>query len=211
MAKILDWIFNAAKGVYRYVTRSGGGSIGVSELLEARDGYTDIKVDAIGNMANQLMGGDISLQQWTLNFREELKTTYINQYLAGRGGLEAMTQADWGSIGGMLQNQYRYMNNFAADIAAGRLSPAQVEARMRLYTNSATQSFERGKSRAMGVPTMPQYPGDGSTRCRSNCKCNWNIVETDTEWQCTWQLNPAEHCPDCITNSQRWNPLVIPK
>ena len=211
MAKILEWIYNAATRVYRYVTRQGSTSITGNELLEARDLFTAKKADEIGLLAQELMNGNLSIQQWTLNFREELKKIYIDQYMAGRGGLDAMTQADWGSIGGQLRNQYRYMDRFASDIASGKLSAAQVEARMRLYANSATQANERGKRVAAGVPPMPQYPGDGNTVCRSNCHCNWEYVEMDESWLCYWRLNPAEHCPDCVENSERWNPLVFSK
>jgi len=204
MPNPIRWIFDQARKVYNRVRSR-------SKLIEIRDTYTQIDTERFAtSLANDLLNGRINLQQWTLNFREQLKTTYINQYMAGRGGLDAMTQADWGRIGRQLRDQYAYMNQFAAQIARGDLTTAQIEARMKLYFNSATQMFERAQAASSGV-VLPQYPGDGRTQCRTNCKCEWDIQEYDDRWDCYWKLNPAEHCPDCIDNSQTWNPLVIRK
>ena len=122
-----------------------------------------------------------------------------------------MTQSDYGRVGGLLKRQYQYLDNFAKEIGAGKLSQGQVETRSKMYINSSTQAFERGKASTLGLPQLPAYPGDGQTRCRTNCKCNWRIIDKETHWECTWNLNPAEHCDDCLANAARWNPLVIPK
>lgn len=145
-----------------------------------------------------------------VSMREALRDTYVAEYLAGRGGRNAMTQADWGRLGHMLREQYTYLNDFAADVAAGKLSEAQIAARAASYFNSATQAFERGRAAARGL-SLPAMPGDGSTECRSNCKCRWEIEETSTEWRATWTQSAAEHCPTCNERAGMWNPLVIQK
>jgi len=101
----------------------------------------------------------------------------------GRGGLGAMTQADWGSIGGMLKEQYRYLAEFAKAIAEGKLSEAQILARSRMYINSSREAFERAKARVAAL---------------------LNLTEE------MWVLNPqAENCPDCIYYSQQgWKPVA---
>lgn len=84
----------------------------------------------------------------------------------------------------------------------------QIAARSQMYMNSSREAFERGKTRAHGVPPLPAYPGDGQTRCLTNCKCEWVFEPTETGVNCYWKLNPAEHCDDCLNNAARWNPLV---
>jgi len=207
MANIFRWVFDQAKRIYGKVR---GGTVSNSKSIVWRDEYTAQVSDISSSLSNDLLNGKINIQQWTLGFRENLKNAYINQYRFGRGGTAAMTQADWGRIGRQLRDQYQYMNNFAAQIARGDLSTAQIEARMKLYFNSATQMYERGRAVSAGV-VLPQHPGDGKTQCRTNCKCEWEIVEYDDRFECFWRLNPAEHCPDCIDNSLTWNPLVIMK
>ena len=206
MTNILNWIYNAAKRIFS----RGGRSVSAATMKAARDNYAIGMEKTIVNLTTRLMNREIGIQQWVLSFRQSLKRAYINQYVTGRGGLEMMTQRDWGIMGSQLRRQYEYMNKFADEIVRGNLTDAQIKARMKLYYQSSTQAHERGKSEAHGF-TLPAYPGDGQTQCRSNCKCEWTIEETETAWRCTWKLNPAEHCPDCVGNASRWNPLVIPK
>jgi hypothetical protein len=210
MPNPLSWLWDQAKRAYRKVT--GGGSISDRTLTGIRNDYGTQKADWVSGQASDLLNGNKTLNQWTLDFRQELKNIYINQYAMARGGYNAMTQQDWGSIGGQLKRQYEYMQNFADKIASGDLSAAQIEQRMQYYFKSATQAFERGKAAAAGIfGQLPQYPGDGRTRCRTNCKCEWVIEETEDAFLCTWKLNPAEHCIDCLENARKWSPLVVPK
>ena len=121
-----------------------------------------------------------------------------------------MTQSDWGRVGGLLSNQYRYLDNFAQEIANGTLTEAQIGARSGLYVDSATQAFERAKA-ASRFLVLPNYPGDGTSLCMANDKCTWVIQEFDNRWEAYWTLSPAEHCQVCLDRATLWNPLVIMK
>jgi hypothetical protein len=197
--------------LHRYRNVETGRIIGKKQLLTLRDSYIESQKAGFERLATKLSNGDITIQRWQSDFREALKDTYINEYAVGRGGRHNFTQQDYGSVGGMLGNQYRYLDNFAEQIARGELSTAQIQMRSRMYVDSATQAFERGRGRAMGVPELPAYPGDGSTQCKSNCKCSWQIVEAEATWDCTWKLGIAEHCPDCVDRASRWAPYQIAK
>lgn len=94
---------------------------------------------------------------------------------------------------------------------------AQIAYRSDLYNKSARQAFERGKMRAYGVPSLPEFPGGGSTICLSNCRCEWHIEEVRDEkgelqgWNCTWVLSPPEEsqCVDCQAYAAKWAPLFV--
>jgi hypothetical protein len=93
---------------------------------------------------------------------------------------------------------------------------AQIAARSKMYLNSAREAFERAKARAYGLPTLPAYPGDGQTVCRTNCRCTWRIEELfDDEgnvigWNCYWDMvDDPGTCPDCTANAAKWSPLSI--
>ena len=124
-----------------------------------------------------------------------------------------MTQANYGELGGLLKAQYKWLNNFASEIADGTQSLAQIKARSGLYIASATNAFERGKAASYGMPKLSQYPGDGKTECLRQCKCHLQIEETATVWQVHWKLGPVrtEHCGDCLGLAAEWAPLVIKK
>lgn len=193
--------------VNRY--RRAGRFIKVKDLLEHRDTFLGRRMDVVNDLAEQLANDQINVQQWVLQMRQEIKRAYMAEYELGIGGRNMMTQADFGRVGGMLKNQYNYLNGFAEDIQQGKLSVAQIQMRGRMYVDSATQSFERANAIARGLPSLPAYPGDGQTVCRSNCKCNWRIEPVEFGWNCYWELGAAEHCPDCVANASRWNPLFV--
>lgn len=211
-----NWIFNQITRIYRRIV---GGK--VERSVRTIDTHADrflaqSEQGDLDDLMDSLQSG-VPLDRWVLDFRQSLKETYIAEYLSARGGRDAMTQSDWGQLGAMLKKQYGYLNNFAEDIAAGKLSEGgrlrlkQVRARAAMYFESSGQAYERGKSNSLGMPRLPAYPGDGSTQCLSNCGCHWEITETEDAWLCSWVLGPVEHCPDCVRRSREWNPYRIPK
>lgn len=166
-----------------------------------------------GVLAEQVATGALNAPDWNGVFREDIKREYIRQYVAAVGGRDNMTPADWGSIGGMLKEQYRYLDNFTDEIAAGRLTEGQIRTRAQMYINSAREAYERGNARVYGV-VLPYYPGDGSTECLTNCKCFWDIKEiyengTLTGWNCRWKQTAMESCDDCNGRATNNNPLFI--
>lgn len=88
------------------------------------------------------------------------------------------------------------------------LHEAQIASRSRMYINSGREAFERANMRAHGILKLPEYPGGGTTACRTNCKCFWDIQEVHDDegnligWDCYWTLTDAEHCDDCITYAE---------
>lgn len=195
----------------RWRASATGRFVSHKQVVSARDEIVRASMQYTDNLAAQLASGNISLQRWVIDMRQQLKQTYINEYMLARGGTSAMTQSDWGRIGHMLRDQYKYLDRLAADIAAGKLSPKQVAVRARMYIDSAVQAHEQGKAAARGL-ILPAYPGDGQTQCLTNCKCHWEIVEQEVLWECFWRLEAqAEHCPDCVSNSMAWNPYIYPK
>ena len=126
----------------------------------------------VDNYANLAAAGLVTPEQFVDLMKGEVKREYIRQYLLGIGGLDQMTPADWGSIGGMLKEQYGYLNGFADALATGQLTEGQITNRARMYVNSAREAFNRADWRA-------------------HIKAGYDEVR--------WVLNAqAENCPDCI-------------
>ena len=91
----------------------------VQEWVTESISLADSRTRALSSM---LADDLVDVRMWQFSMRNEIKQAYIDQYVAGRGGIERMTQADWGSIGGMTGEQYRYLDGFAQEIADGKLS-----------------------------------------------------------------------------------------
>src|SRR5690606_10565793 len=145
-----EWVW--LPDLLRYRDLESGRFLSADLVRELAGASIDAANDAVAAATELLTGGNLNVGDWQVIIRQELKDSYIQQYVVGRGGLGEMTSADWGSIGGMLGEQYRYLDDFAAEIANGQLTPGQIEARTDMYFESSTEAYERGHARATGVP-----------------------------------------------------------
>lgn len=213
------WEWNKKLARYR-VTKEGASALGLrtgtiigqAKMVALRDTYTAASIVETNVLSAGLASGEVNLTKFVLGMRQQVKDAYINQYLLAGGGRNAMTPADWGRIGREIRDQYGFLDKFAVDIQQGKLTAAQIQARSNQYINGSTQMFERSNALARGLPDLPQYPADGNQDCHSNCKCNWDIQDRGTSWECVWVLDAAaEHCDTCIENAGKWNPLIIKK
>ena len=216
-----NWIWERSTSRYR-VTSEGaadtgqrpGTFVGQTKRVLLRDTWTESQKRVTDRLASDYASGKISLSDWALGMRQENRINYVEQYLLGKGGRNNMTPTDWGRIGRAVRQQNEFLQGFVNDLMSKQppLTLAQIQARARQYVDGSTSMYERANALGRGMPDLPQYPGDGSQVCRSNCKCHWRIEGTDTGWDCTWVLEPsAEHCDTCIENAGKWSPLVVQK
>ncbi|MCQ3933153.1 MAG: hypothetical protein DPW16_22115 [Chloroflexi bacterium] len=166
-------------------------------------------------LTQQLVDGQISLQDWQLAMREELRRSALEQYLTGKGGDPAnVNPTDYLALGPELRSQYQYLSKFAHALDAAAQQGKSLDfavPRAKLYAKSTQAIFWKS-----AIPVrLPQYPRDGQTACRGNCKCRLRVqyeygdggaVVATLVW---WQLSPAEHCEDCLTLARTWNPLRL--
>lgn len=211
--------------MWRWVSKLKQFVHSITERLFSREAVktverinTTLTENKISNLTDGLLDESLSLSQWQNGMRQALKDGLIQQYLLGIGGKGQLSRLDYGSIGGMLADQLRYLDGFAAEIARGELTPERIRYRAEMYARSTREAFGRAYGRMWGVPegALPAYPGDGNSRCMTNCQCMWEIESVEDKtgllgWNCFWTLGAAEHCPDCIENSQKWAPLYIPE
>jgi hypothetical protein len=202
------WIWEPAAHVCR--NTATGRFMGHADMLAMRDTFSDAMATKATDLARRVGAGDIDLATWQKAMRSDIRTSYIDQYVLGRGGRSQMTQADWGRVGQLVREQYGYLGNFARDIADGNMTEAQIAARAQLYHHSSVRAFELGRARSYGDLKLPAYPGDGSTACRVNCRCHWDIRPTETGWDCYWMLGATERtCGDCLGRARDWSPYVV--
>jgi hypothetical protein len=202
------WVWS--ESARRYRNPRTGQFIGQTQMLALRDTYVAAQEQSAANLAQRVVQGDMPLESWHGMMRADVKDSFISQYVLGHGGRGSMTQADWGRVGAVLKAQYRYLDGFAQAIADGQLSEAQIANRAAMYHGSSVAAYERGSALGRGMPDLPAYPGDGSTRCHSNCRCHWDVREVEGGWDAHWILDPgAENCPDCQRRSVEWAPYEV--
>jgi len=193
--------------VYRYRNEKGQ-FISTQTVWNYQNAGLSAAADKVTYLAEQLGSNAISLPDWQRAMRAEIKRSIGQQYTLGLGGNGNLTSSDYGSMGGIAADQYHYLDNFAARIANEEYSEKQIAAISRMYANSTREAFERAGARIRGIPELPAYPGDGSTICKTNCKCHWSHHYRNGRWESYWTLDVVENCADCLSNADEWNPYI---
>lgn len=151
-------------------------------------------------------GGDLA--RWQASMADIIKDNHRVSYMAGRGGKEAMELRDWGSVGGDIRFELNRLDNFAAEIASGRLTPAQIQMRSEMYVRASHTAYQKGynagkrnagftEERRVSVnddkvcKECAEYaaagwrpigtlpaPGDDCS-CKSNCRCEYEFRRDD--------------------------------
>ncbi len=147
-------------------------------------------------------------ETWTEGFLEALAAGIIAAYMLGRGDTDGeLSEEEIDQLQGYIEEQSQYLDGFAA--SAGAISPAMGAARAAMYAAALTLPFWWGRTRYLDLPA---YPGDGSSSCLTRCRCHWDIVPIDEDagdYDCSWVLGFAEHCPECAARAVAWNPLQV--
>lgn len=168
---------------------------------------------AIDNLMNMLENGEITPEEWQEQFNGLVAYFMLTGYALGSGELpdeEAQQNLSSG-----IESQLAFLGAFAAlvkmaaDNGTLRDKMPAFRRRAQMYATAMVAPFWRGKT--IGLP-LPALPGDMSTQCGQNCKCQWEIHWLDYtrgDADAYWVLRPAEHCQTCKERAERWNPLRI--
>lgn len=126
-----------------------------------------------------LLADRITLTAWEDAMTVSLKRAHIEAAVRGRidagGGLgtdvlNAIAPLR-GGIRDNLQNELTFLRGFSEKIAAGELTPAQIEANAQLYANHLQSSYWTART---------------------------DIAEQEGATHEARQTQPAEHCDDCL-------------
>jgi len=183
----------------RYRDTETGRFIAEGRILDWVNENVIATRNAVQTLVFMYDDGLLNANSWYVGMRNEIKSIYISNYLSGIGGIGNMTQADWGSIGGMIADQYRYLGGYFDSIEDMSLN--QMLARSKMYANSAKESYYRGLEKSLkrggyneeiwivdpsiencddclsfedeGWQEIGYFPmpGQGQTKCLTNCGC----------------------------------------
>ena len=95
---------------------------------------------AIAALAVRMANKEITSSQFGDQLWIAIKDAYIVSYLFGRGGLGSMTPQDWGSVGGALGEQRKYLNRFVEQLGSGEMAEGSIVNRSAMYINSAREA-----------------------------------------------------------------------
>lgn len=168
----------------------------VKELAQA---LIDGSSNHAQSLADQYNSGKLKAKEFGDLLKGELKKESIRQYTLARGGVERMEPKDWGSIGGSLSEQHKYLAGFIDDI--DNLSELEVSARTNMYINSTRESYGRGQAVAAEESEYTQEKwtlGDGG---KSGENCPGCVELADMGWVDIGELDtvPGAGDTECLT------------
>jgi hypothetical protein len=124
-------------------------------------------------VTDQMIGGKLTVGEWRDRFRHELKNLHVSGAMAGQGGPASMTPGDYLRAGREIKSQYRYLDRFARQAAAGELSNATIRSRAAMYVNSMNGAYESGREASAigaGYDEVRNVLGDRRDHCRTNVR-----------------------------------------
>lgn len=189
---------------------------GINGDADYSDHITKTYSSGLSRLTEQMVRGDITVDDWHQQMRDAIDKMFYFQAAAGANG--DRSQIDEDAVHYEAAKQFKYLSGFANDvnasIKAGK-QPNFAVSRAVLYAKSSQAEYWR---QAVGVE-LPHVPKDGSTVCLSNCTCDISTeCERNSAGKVTavlvyWHLDPTKeevHCEDCPKRAEEWNPLRIP-
>lgn len=202
-----------------------GAPIAQADLTELRNQQIDRWADELGLLTAEALGIETRarttaelrqavefplprIEAWATRFLVKAQEVIMKAFLFARGGHSQMSDQDWQTVTGLITRQGEYGSAFVADVAAGKLTERQIQARSKLYAGAAVEAFERAKAASVALD-LPAFPADGSQVCRSQCRCSWAVRDFSDRWEATWILESGgQHCATCLGNADKWKPFV---
>lgn len=174
--------------------------------------------DALSDqLSEQLYTGELSIGQWQEQMKLAIREFHTAATVIASGGWDNVSSRDYGRIGPVLREQYKYLHRFAQHIAENKdnITLAYLKARSRLYGEGAVKTGVLIETPVYIYDMLPWIPKDGSTPCLNGCHCKWvsRVVSVDGNWQTvefTWHLGEAEHCGPCVGRDGHVEVLRIP-
>src|SRR5262249_34951356 len=146
------WIWDPARAAYRDADNNLLTSGDIRSLLGR---FLEGQRDRAEEITRELSSGAMQIPEWETEMRRVIRDSVGASYLLGRGGRNMMDVRDWSRVGVIAAAQYRYLNQFAAQLATGAVSEARAVARATQYPLSAKQAQSRAYARAIGGPDLP--------------------------------------------------------
>lgn len=151
---------------------------------ELVDESLDDSILIVAGLALLLVAGTLTVQGWQNKMIRAIKINYVQLAILAGYGRGQMSRADWGTIGGIIRKQYRYLRDFAKEVAAGHLTEGQITMRGRMYINSARSAYwrirdKREKARGMTEELWTAI-GDANTceACSDAGLMGWQPIGT---------------------------------
>lgn len=145
------------------------------------------------------------VDDWYDEVARQLRRYTLAAWLSGGG--QADDQGDQ-VVSEQVKGQLAYLKAFRDEIKAAGEWSNTWSPRAQMYAQSIKAAYWNAKT--LGWP-LPDVPGSGTTQCKVNCGCAWEIdeLEGDGNADAYWRRAKDDSCQTCIEREQQWSPLQI--
>lgn len=164
----------------RYVNASGR-FVSRTKVRDALDEALDKSARRIDRVSRRLADGEITVAHWRTTMRREIKNTQLYSAASARGGWAQLDARELGRVGGLVGQQYKYLDDFAADIRRGRVGANGVASRARMYAQGGRRVYhetEREVNLVAGYTQERNYLGraDHCSACVGESRRRWVAI-----------------------------------
>lgn len=167
-------------GAQRYVDLTTGRFLSEEFVLSTVEGRIAEGFDRLDSMLTAVLDGGAPLDAFEQAFFIELRRAAAEATALGYGGWNQVPPEGWAATSEYLQRESQYLMGFMRDIESGRLSEGQIRTRMQMYNDHL-------RSRYWESNRASHRSGEFTEERRN--------------------LNPAEHCDDCLAAAGHWEPI----
>lgn len=172
-----EYGYNEAAG--RYTEPKSGRFVSRVAVRDALDAAIDNSSKQVRALTEQLRAGTVSLADWQLGMAREVKSAHLASAALAKGGWAEMSPADFGRVGPLVKEQYRFLAGFAADVASGKQRlDGTLPRRAEMYIQAGRGTYhviEQREQRGRGMTEERNilYPGDSCEGCLAEEARGW--------------------------------------
>lgn len=140
-----SWYYDPERERYRYVRPDGSVGRAVPWKVVRNDVFrfsAGVRED-MRELTQMLRRGELTPEQWYDRMRTEMRLAYRNAVTVANGGRGTMDFRAWGRFGAIMKKEYKWLNNFLAQIISGKQSVnGRAVVRAGMYGNSTNRIYE---------------------------------------------------------------------
>lgn len=149
------WVWDPEAARYRWPNT--GRAVPPTRVAAAREALIRESDAQLRGLADRLSSGEINLRQWNIEMRREIQNRHMSLTALGAGGRKHLSKADRWEAQKRIAREYEYLQGFTQDLAAGKLSPAQLRNRASLYGQASARDSFHAASRRVHEAAGFQY------------------------------------------------------
>jgi hypothetical protein len=163
------WFHDRLRARYKRSIGDRTIAIGENEILALASAKIGQSTQRMNRISQDYWSGG-TLPDWQTRAQQEMLNLHADLFILGRGGFQSMTNRDRSLLQKILRFHSYKLDQFYKDLVGGDYSEGRARDRLRLYAQSARNSFLRGRHEAMKAAGLTQAQRSLNPLVREHCK-----------------------------------------